>query len=878
MSNLASSCVTRDLLEHHARHTPGLVLLRFDTGESFTASALLTAVQRHAAGLQALGVKQDDYVLSWLPNSPLAVLVWLALNWLGAVSVPINTAYKGKLLQHVVRNAGARLMIADGRLLEGLADIDAPLLKQIVVNGPERPALRGVQLLDAALLHNHTATLREPARKVQPWDTQCVIFTSGTTGPSKGVLCSYKHTYTAAREFRHVGPGDTNLVALPLFHIGGILGVNFALIHGGTAAFVERFRTDTFWDTVNRLDVTSVGLLGTMVQFLMQQPVQPDERKHHVKNAVIAPFTDDALAFGKRFGIAVHTEFNMTELSVPLWAGPDPDKPGTCGKPRAGVELRLVDAFDNVIPPGEIGELILRTDEPWTLSHGYLNDPEATAKTWRNGWFHTGDLFRRDSDDNYFFVDRAKDMIRRRGENISSFEVEAELLAFPGVKAAAAVAVPGDGGEDEVLAVLAPQAGAAIDPAALLAFLAPRMAPFMLPRYVRVIAELPLTPTQKIEKHVLRAQGVTADTWDRQAAGVKVLRRDLSQRPLDSRLRGNDDRKPLHGIQVLEFAGLGPAPFCGLLLADMGAEVLRIDRPGTVYSPADVEARGRRSVFADLKTAEGKELARALIRQSDILIEGYRPGVMERLGLGPDVALEHNPRLVYGRMTGWGQSGPLAHKAGHDLNYLAITGALHALGMKDKPAVPLNLIADFGGGALYLAMGVLAGLHQAKQSGRGTVVDTAMTDGVISMMGMIYGDFADGRWIDARESNVIDGAAPFYNVYQCADGKWLSLAAIEAPFYNTFLQVAGLTDPVFSEQWNRAQWPQMKMHLDRFFSARTRNAWCAHFAEHDVCLAPVLDLSEARQYPHNVARAAFVERDGIMQPAAAPRFLDKEFL
>ncbi len=878
---MSADCTTRVLLERHARQNPALMLLRFDTGESYTAAALLTAVQRHAAGLQALGVKQDDYVLSWLPNGPLAVLVWLALNWLGAVFVPINTAYKGRLLQHVIQNSRARLLIADGRLLEQLAGIDRPLLEQVVVNGPERPELRGLQLLDASLLTGDAATPREPPRKLRASDTQCVIFTSGTTGPSKGVLCSYQHTYTAAREFRHVGPGDTNLVALPMFHIGGILGVNFALIHGGTAAFVERFRTETFWETVQRLEVTSVGLLGTMVQFLMQQPVRTDERKHRVKNAVIAPFTEDALAFGKRFGIDVHTEFNMTELSVPLWAGPNPTAAGTCGKPRAGLDLRLVDDFDNEVPVGAVGELILRSDEPWTLSHGYLNDAEATAKAWRNGWFHTGDLFRRDSEDNYFFVDRAKDMIRRRGENISSFEVEVELLAFAGVKAAAAVAVPGDGGEDEVLAVLAPKTGVTLDPGALLAFLEPRMAPFMIPRYVRVMEALPLTPTQKIEKHVLRAEGITADTWDRQAAGIKIRPLLLAGRTLGPGLRRGDAGapiKPLHGIQVLEFAGLGPAPFCGMLLADMGAEVLRIDRPGTVYKAADVEARGRRSVFADLKTPEGKELARALIRQSDILIEGYRPGVMERLGLGPELALQHNPKLVYGRMTGWGQRGPLAHKAGHDLNYLALSGALHALGTKDKPAVPLNLIADFGGGALYLAMGVLAGLHRARQTGQGTVVDAAMTDGVISMMGMIYGDFADGRWIDERESNVIDGAAPFYNVYQCADGKWLSLAAIEPQFYNTFIEVAGLDRQLFSEQWQRARWPQMKENLNYFFRKHKRDEWCALFAEHDVCIAPVLSLAEARTHAHNVARAAFVEHDGILQPASVPRFSDKDFL
>ncbi|MEY4640436.1 MAG: hypothetical protein RLZZ227_430 [Pseudomonadota bacterium] len=891
---MSANCTTRALLEHQARHAPDLILLRFDTGESFTAAALVDAVKDYAAGLQALGVVQDDYVLSWQSTSPRAVLTWLALNWLGAIYVPINTAYRGRLLQHVIRSSGARLMIADAGLLERLVDITAAQLRDVVAIGRGPRDLPGLRVLDSSLLDGDADALREAPRRLQDWDTQCVIFTSGTTGPSKGVLCSYRHTYTAAREFRHVGPGDTNLVALPLFHIGGILGVNFALIHGGTAAFVERFRTETFWDTVHRLGVTSVGLLGTMVQFLMQQPPRPREREHPLKNAVIAPFTADALAFGKRFGIDVHTEFNMTELSVPLWAGPNPAAAGTCGKPRDGVELRLVDAFDNEVPCASVGELVLRCAEPWTMSHGYLNDPEATARAWRNGWFHTGDLFRCDAEGNWFFVDRVKDMIRRRGENISSFEVEAELLAFPGVKAAAAVPVPGDGGEDEVLAVLAPQPGATLDPAALFAFLAPRMATFMIPRYVRIITELPLTPTQKIEKHVLRTQGITADTWDRVRAGVHPQRQPAPPRtqmgsepicfikkaqvnssPLTKQM-GSDPiyagAEPLRGVSVLEFAGLGPAPFCGMLLSDMGADVIRIDRPGTRYSAADVEARGRRSVFIDLKSEAGKQQALALMQEADILIEGYRPGVMERLDLGPDIALQRNPRLVYGRMTGWGQHGPLAHKAGHDLNYLALSGALHALGAKDKPAVPLNLIADFGGGALYLAMGVLAALHHARQSGRGQIVDAAMTDGVISMMGMIYGDFAEGRWLDARESNVIDGAAPFYNVYQCADGKWLSLAAIEPQFYATFLQTAPLADALFAQQWERSLWPQQKQKLAELFNNRSRDAWCAHFAEHDVCIAPVLSLAEAREHPHNVARAAFVEQDGILQPAPAPRF------
>ncbi len=861
--------------------TPALVVLKFDTGERYTSMELLAAVQRHAAGLQALGVKQDDFVLSWLPNGPLAVLVWLALNHLGAVYVPINTAYKGRLLQHVINNSGARLMIADGALVERLAAINTGQLQQVVIAGTVQTKLPGLALLPAALLTANAGALLPPLRTIQPWDTQCVIFTSGTTGPSKGVLCSYRHTFTAAQEFRHVGPGDCNLVALPMFHIGGVLGINFALIHAGTAAVVQRFRTETFWDTVRELEVTAVGLLGTMVQFLMQQPVRADEKQHTIRTAVIAPFGDEALAFAKRFNIQVFTEFNMTELSVPLWAGPNPAARGSCGRPRAGVQLRLVDAFDNEVAAGEIGELLIRTDEPWTLSHGYLNDPVATAHSWRNGWFHTGDLFRHDSDHNYFFVDRVKDMIRRRGENISSFEVEAELLAYPGVKAAAAVAVPGDGGEDEVLAVLAPQAGVLLDPAAIVSFLQPRMAAFMIPRYIRLLDELPLTPSQKIEKHVLRAQGVTDDTWDRvgnwcQSQRVTTnIEPSLTARPFDSDTNFPDTHfptGPLAGVKVVEFAGLGPAPFCCMLLSDMGAQVTRIDRPGTVYKAADVEARGRSSVPIDLKTTEGKAQALTLIKQADMLIEGFRPGVMERLGLGPELAMQLNPRLVYGRMTGWGQSGPLANKAGHDLNYLAITGALHALGTQDKPAVPLNLIADFGGGALYLAMGVLAALHHSQKTGHGQVIDTAMTDGVLSMMSMIYGDFADGRWIDERASNVIDGAAPFYNVYQCKDGKWLSLAAIEPQFHAKFLEVAQLGDSVLKDQWNRELWPLQKQQLEIFFRTRTRDAWCRQFEGHDVCIAPVLSLTEASAHPHNLARSAFIEKDGILQPAPAPRF------
>src|SRR5690606_38664162 len=331
---------------------------------------------------------------------------------------------------------------------------------------------------------------------------------------------------------------------------------------------------------------------------------------------------------------------------------------------------------------------------------------------------------------------------------------------------------------------------------------------------------------------------------------------------------------PLEGLKVLELAGLGPVPFCGMLLSDLGADVLRIDRPdGRRYDKYSVDTRGRRSIVLDLKEPRGKRLALALIEKADALIEGFRPGVMERLGLGPADALARNPRLVYGRMTGFGQTGPFAARPGHDINYVALSGALHALGPKEKPAVPLNLLGDFGGGALYLAFGVLAALRHVDRHGEGQVIDCAMSEGVISTMGMLYGEHAAGRWEDSRESNIIDGAAHFYNNYECADGKWISIGSIEPPFYAALLEKLRLDgDPDFADQMNQAKWPELKRRLEPIFKTRTRDEWCALFADSEVCFAPVLSMAEAPAHPHNVEREAFVRIDGVPHPAPLPRF------
>lgn len=330
---------------------------------------------------------------------------------------------------------------------------------------------------------------------------------------------------------------------------------------------------------------------------------------------------------------------------------------------------------------------------------------------------------------------------------------------------------------------------------------------------------------------------------------------------------------PLSGLKVIEFAGIGPGPFCGMLLSDLGADVVRIDRKGRGRaSPADVTSRGRRSIGMDLKSPDAIEACLKLIESADAVFEGFRPGVMERLGLGPDAALKRNPKLVYGRMTGWGQTGPYAHAAGHDMNYIAITGALEAIGTRDKPVPPLNLVGDFGGGALYLAFGLLAGVIHARATGEGQVIDCAMSDGAASLMAMFYGFKASGMWGRGRRENLLDGGAHFYDTYQCKDGRWVSIGSIEPQFYALLLEKTGITDPAFQQQMNRGEWDNLRAKLAEVIATKTRDEWTEIMGGTDVCFAPVLDMDEAPLHPHNAARKTFIEVSGVVQPAPAPRF------
>ena len=332
---------------------------------------------------------------------------------------------------------------------------------------------------------------------------------------------------------------------------------------------------------------------------------------------------------------------------------------------------------------------------------------------------------------------------------------------------------------------------------------------------------------------------------------------------------------PLKGLKIIEMAGIGPGPFCGMVLADLGADLIRIDRASAAGGGSRQEPsnRGKKSIALDLKTKEGIEVVLKLVERSDAIFEGFRPGVMERLGLGPDICLKRNNKIVFGRMTGWGQEGPLASAAGHDINYISLSGVLSAIGRPGSPPVPpLNLIGDFGGGGMLLTLGIVAALLETKASGKGQVVDAAMVDGSALLMTMIYAMYGTGFWNTELGSNLLDGGAHFYDTYECKDGKFISIGSIEPQFYELLREKALLEDPVFDKQMSKDTWHDQKAKIVKVFLQKTREEWCSLMEGTDICFAPVLDMSEAPNHPHNIARETFKEIEGIVQPSPAPRF------
>ncbi len=507
------NCVLKAMLDSRAERTPDRPVALFEDGTRWTYGECRDRVRRAAAGLQKLGVKKGDRVIAWLPTGMPMILTWFASNYLGAVFVPLNTAYRGKVLEHVVNRAGAAVMVAHPDLVSRLDGLETPQLKHVV----------GAEALDG------DASGLDDRAVVEHWDIQSIIYTSGTTGPSKGVLSPYLQLYTTAVvTYGYLGEGESMLINLPLFHVGGTSPVYAALVRSGMFHLVDGFSTTKFWDQVRAGHCASTsGLIGVMAAFLVKSEPRPDDRDNPLKWLTMMPINEQTVTLGPRFGFDYISGFNMTEVSSPLVTEVNSRVFAGCGRPRSGATCRLVDENDIEVPIGSPGELIVRTDQPWSMNAGYDGMPEATARAWRNGWFHTGDLFRRDAEGNYFFMDRIKDTVRRRGENISSFEVEAAVLAHPDVDEAIAVGVASEIEEQEVLVAVKAKPGRTVDPRALIEFLIPRLAYFMVPRYVRVVDEIPRTETNKARKVVFRDQGVTEGTWDRERAGITLHRERL---------------------------------------------------------------------------------------------------------------------------------------------------------------------------------------------------------------------------------------------------------------------------------------------------------------------------------------------------------------
>ena len=332
---------------------------------------------------------------------------------------------------------------------------------------------------------------------------------------------------------------------------------------------------------------------------------------------------------------------------------------------------------------------------------------------------------------------------------------------------------------------------------------------------------------------------------------------------------------PLKDIKVIEMAGIGPAPFCGMILADMGAEVISVERITAAGrgSSADIASRGKKSIAVDIRKSEGQDIIKKLVESADVLIEGFRPGVMEKNNLGPDELLKINPKLIFGRMTGWGQNGPLANAAGHDINYIALSGVLGAIGKKETPPPPpLNLIGDFGGGGMLLALGVCAALNTVNKEGKGQVIDAAMTEGSALLMSMMYGMLNSGIWTDSRDSNLLDGAAHFYGCYECKDGKFVSIGSIEPQFYSLLREKMNIDEDIFDNQMDKNSWPALRENLENRFKEKTRDEWCQIMEGTDICFAPVLSMKEAINHEHNVERKSFFDLDNVVQPSPAPKF------
>lgn len=525
---LERSMILPHLLAKRADTDPERLFLEEVDGASATYSQLHHQVLTWADAYRKIGVGAGDNVLVMLPTSIEATSAWLGLSWLRAIEVPVNTGYRGEMLRYLIEHSKARTMVLSADYLPQIAELDSlpttlstlivPDLVDPIAGLPYRILSREEFLTDA---YPDTSLLGPDVS-----DIATIMYTSGTTGASKGVLMPWGQMHKTASADIFVGdftPEDAYYLPFPLFHISGKGPIYTFLINGGRVVLKESFKTEEFWSDIEKYQCTTTLLLGAMANFLYRSPVSARDCDSPLHTVVMVPLIPELEDFQDRFGVRVSTAFNMTEISCPLtsrgWSLPNTT---SCGKLREGFELRIVDELDEPVPTGEVGELIVRSDDPWTLMLGYFEDPEATNQAWRNGWVHTGDAFRCDEDGNYYFLERLKDSIRRRGENISSAEVEGIVNQHPNVLECAAVAVPSEWGEDDVMIVVVLQNGIQLKPLELFEYLVPLMPRFMLPRYIDIAQSLPKTPTEKVRKVELREEGVSATTWDREAKGLDL--------------------------------------------------------------------------------------------------------------------------------------------------------------------------------------------------------------------------------------------------------------------------------------------------------------------------------------------------------------------
>ena len=514
---LADECSLARLLALRSQRAPGDPFARFSDGSSWTNAEAYAIGRETGAAMVARGVRAGDRVVNWLPNGAAHMRVMFGAALIGATPVPMNPALRGAPLAGALEVAAPSLIVTHASLAERLTEID-------------RARSAGIVALETSGGASAADVLRAPAEGLvetpasNPWDLAAVLYTSGTTGGVKAVRVTNAQLWSVAKvHFGFLKPSDRVLLTTPLCHIGPLSALVGAIIANASVAVTESFRTASFWADVRHFGATAVPGLGpSLLHFLNKLPPCSDDREHGLRLVNVVAADDAARSFSRRYGVSVFPSFGMTEISVPLVGDVDTAPSGSCGRVRAGMEVRIVDANDIEVPIGEIGEMIVRAQHPWTLNDGYEANPAATVAAWRNGWFHTGDAAWRDAEGNFFFADRIKDIIRRRGENIASIDVEREAKAFPSVGDAAAVAVESGPGDQEVLLVVSPLAGHEVKPRELIEFMLLRLPHFMVPRYVRVISEMPRTPSNKIRKSDLRQEGLPSDAWDREQAGIVV--------------------------------------------------------------------------------------------------------------------------------------------------------------------------------------------------------------------------------------------------------------------------------------------------------------------------------------------------------------------